>query len=250
MKNKNLIYKDNNIIDTGYRLSIHEQRLILLAISQINALEKLTDERIFTISASDYSSWFGSNKEECFRIMKEAMDNLSNNWITVLNTEGKNKKIRWISMKSEIMTNQSVEMRFTKDIAPYLSQLEGNFTRYKLLHVSEMKSVFSIRLYEMLMQWKSTRTLTLTVDKLRSNLQLTTKGYTAFGNIKQKIIDPAILEINRTSDIDASYELIKKANKVVEIKFSFEFKDALKAATEHREDIRERIKNMKNYLNL
>jgi hypothetical protein len=44
--------------------------------------------------------------------------------------------------------------------------------------------------------------------------------------------------------------LIKKANKVVEIKFSFEFKDALKAATEHREDIRERIKNMKNYLNL
>jgi plasmid replication initiation protein len=224
MPDKDLVYKDNKIVEASYRLTLTEQRIILFAISQVNALEKLTEDKVFTLSASEYSSVFGVDKKEAFREMKEAMDDLSERWVKVRANNDKKTEIRWISEKSTISYNQSIEIRFTTAIAPYLNNLKGNFTKYQLMNVSSMKSIYSIRIYEMLMQWKIKRMVTLTIDQLRERLEATTKGYEAFSNIKMKIIDPAILEINCCSDINASYELQKKGNKVLAVKFQYQFK--------------------------
>jgi plasmid replication initiation protein len=57
-------------------------------------------------------------------------------------------------------------------------------------------------------------------------LQVSDK-YPAFANVKQKVIDPAIAEINEFSDITANYELLKVGRKVVSVKFTFEFKPGI-----------------------
>jgi plasmid replication initiation protein len=90
-----------------------------------------------------------------------------------------------------------------------------------------MTSIYSIRIYETLIRWKQKKTVTLTVEQLKDRLQLTSKGYNLFGNIKQKVIDPAMDEIRSCSDIDPVYELIKTGNKVTSVKFSYNFKPGM-----------------------
>jgi plasmid replication initiation protein len=247
MADNSLIYKDNRIIEASYRLSIREQRLVLLAISQINALEMLNENKVITITASEYSSVFGVDQKNAFRDMKWAMDQLFNQFIKVIVSEDKTEAFRWLSKKSATLSNQSVEVRFTADIAPYLHNLKGKFTKYPFLNISGMASVFSIRLYEMLMQWKSKRTLTITVDDLKDRLEIADK-YKAFANLKQKVIDTALEEINACSDIVVSYEPIKRGRKVVSVRFDYEFKKGMEPVQEIKQGIQDVIKDIRRRL--
>jgi plasmid replication initiation protein len=243
MSDKSLIYKDNRIVEASYRLTLREQRLVLLCISQINALESLSENKIFTITAAQYSQAFGGDIKHSFRDITGAIDSLFERSIKVTVNEDKIEIFRWISKKSTVLSNQSVEVRFTPDIAPYLSNLKGNFTKYHFLNISGMASVFSIRLYEMLIRWKTKKVIVTGIDDLKEKLQISDK-YPAFANLKQKVIDVAVAEINTCSDICVSYELVKDSRKVVAIRFEYAFKDCANTKTY----IKETITNLKRLL--
>ncbi|MBV6621192.1 replication initiation protein, partial [Acinetobacter baumannii] len=46
-------------------------------------------------------------------------------------------------------------LRFTQDIVPLITRLEENFTKYEFQQVSRLSSSYAIRLYELLIQWRS-----------------------------------------------------------------------------------------------
>lgn len=248
MSHKNLIYKDNKIIEASYKLSLTEQRLVLLAISQVNSSKKLSENDVFVIYAKDYSSIFSISKDEAFREMKSAMKSLSSRWVKVIDDGDVKDEISWLSKRSSATSNQSIGIRFSTDISKYLCELTGEFTKYRLLNISGMKSAYSIRIYEMLMRWKSKRRLELTVEQLKDRLQLTAKSYENFGNIRQKIIDVAMTEIAECSDILPRYELIRRGNKVSLIRFEFEFKEEQAAEQLIRDESISAIKNIKKTL--
>lgn len=245
----NLIYKDNKIINASYKVTLNEQRLILLAISLVNPLEKLTDDNVITVSASEYSSVFGGETFESFREIKAALELLSTRWIKVIDTDNQTTKISWITLQSQIISDQAIQLRFTKEIACFLSDFKGGFTKYELANIKNMKSIFSIRIYELLMQWKKKGSMTISIDDLRFRLEIESKGYDSFGNIKQKIIDPAILEINNTSNIFINeIELIKKGKPVIAIKFSWTFTKKPDLELTSPENAQKMIQNIKNNL--
>lgn len=248
MKHNKLIYKDNKIINASYKVTLNELRLLLLAISRINSFDKLTRNTIVTITASEYSSWFGGEKREVYRDMKIALDLLFQRTINIIDTEEQITTIRWITLKSKNHLNHAVELRFTEEVANFLSDFTGEFTKYKLENIKDMKSIFSIRIYELLMQWKKTGIVKITVSELRYRLQINSKGYPKFGNIRQKILDPAIEEINQTSDIIAKYSVSKKGKTVDAIIFNFVFKDISKAKIENDEQAKNSIEYLKETL--
>ena len=248
MANKDLIYKDNRIIEASYKLSLIEQRIVLMAISKVNATETLTSEKIFKITSSEYSSMFGMSTDAAMREMRLAVKKLYDASIKVIDDEDGSEVFRWISRRKSTEKEQSVSIRFTADIIPYLHKLKGNFTKYQIVNISMMSSIYAIRLYEMLMQWKSKQALVITVDRLRDRLMLDSDSYKAFANIKQKVIDKAITEINDFSDISASYELIKTGKKVSSIKFNFAFKDKSLESKISKEDALRNLSNIKSML--
>ena len=247
MAGKSLIYKDNRVIEASYRLTLREQRLVLLAISQVKSLEKLNENRVFTITASEYAAMFGGDTKIAFRDIKVALDELFERYIKVIASEDKTEIIRWISKKSTTVSNQSVEIRFTPDIAPYLSNLKGNFTKYQLLNISGMSSIYSIRIYEMLMQWKCNHSLTLTIDQLKDRLQ-TGSSYPAFANLRQKVLDVAVTEINECSDIDVAYVLLKSGQKVESVRFGYTFKEGRGPKPSSKADTLDMLRDLKKGL--
>ncbi len=51
---------------------------------------------------------------------------------------------------------------------PYLSELTGRFTFYHINNIGKMSSTYAIRLYELLMQWKTTGKREIEIEWLKT----------------------------------------------------------------------------------
>jgi plasmid replication initiation protein len=101
---------------------------------------------------------------------------------------------------------------------PYLSELKGQFTRYKLEHIGNMTSIYAIRLYKLLMQWKTTGVREVEIEDI----------YPDMHNLKKRVIDPANKDINIHSNYPVSWTQRKTGRRVTHFIFSFAEKQPAK----------------------
>ena len=55
-KKKITVYKANQVIEAGYRLTLNEQRVVLACIAQVNSKEALLTTDKFELSAKDFAN--------------------------------------------------------------------------------------------------------------------------------------------------------------------------------------------------
>ena len=107
-------------------------------------------------------------------------------------------------------------MAFDPTLKPYLLGLKSNFTPYWLENILPMKSGYSIRLYELLRSYLNIGECIYTLNDLRARLEA---EYDRWDNLKARIIDKAIEEINEYTDIHAEYQTIRESYSVVAVRF-------------------------------
>jgi plasmid replication initiation protein len=149
-----------------------------------------------------------------------------------LNEKGTDKT-RWIYRKKYNDDEGSITLYFTDEILPFLSELKGNFTKYKLQYVSKFSSVHSIRIYELLVQWLSKGTREIEVDALKKMLGIEGK-YTRSSNFIEKVIKPSLSDINTHSNLNASFGVRKTGKRVSHIQFEFSIKNETKKIKEDK----------------
>lgn len=226
MNDKNLtVCKANALIEAGYRLSLNEQRIILACIAQVDSKEELLKTSKFEIHVKEFANLFNISEEATYSDLKEASKNLYNRSLTIYNPDPEQPELekletRWISSIGYIPTKGKLSLRFAHDILPYLSGLKGRFTKYELGHISNMTSVYGIRLYELLMQWKGTGKREIEIDWLKKQFELDA-SYDRMFDLKKRVIDPAVKDINKTSNINVKWEQRKTGRKVTHLIFTF-----------------------------
>jgi plasmid replication initiation protein len=117
-------------------------------------------------------------------------------------------------------------LTFAKDMLPYLSELKGQFTKYELKHIGNMTSIYGIRLYELLMQWKTTGKREIAIDWLKKQFEIDDK-YAAMKDFKKYVIDPAVNDINIHSNYQVSWTQRKTGRNVTHLTFTFAEKQPL-----------------------
>nr|WP_203172668.1 RepB family plasmid replication initiator protein [Moraxella osloensis] len=65
-----------------------------------------------------------------------------------------------------------------------LVELERNFTSYEIEQVANLQSRYAMRLYECLIRFKGSKTLTISLDDLRFRFGLLDNEYKAMGDLK------------------------------------------------------------------
>ncbi|MDT0478162.1 RepB family plasmid replication initiator protein, partial [Streptomyces sp. DSM 41014] len=111
-----------------------------------------------------------------------------------------------------------------------MTQLEKHFTSYQLEQVKDLSSIYAIRLYELMMQWRATgKTQQIPIDELRHKLGIEPDQYQKMSNFKDKVLDVAINQINEHTDIKASYEQHKEGRSITGFTFTFKPKQKPKA---------------------
>ncbi len=232
-KSKNItpektITKTNDLLRACYRLSLIEQRLILCCIAQIDSRKSYFNQpnkgsnHFYRVTAKDYAELFDLELKNVYTELKNAMNKL---WERSVFTKDKewNMRYRWVGSVKWNDEISAVELSFSHEIEPYLMGLHKNlrFTSYNMKNITQLKSTYSIRIFELFMQFKSTGMLDITIDEFKKLLDIEDK-YKQFSDMKKRIIDVSVNELEEKNNMTISYEVKKQGRKLHRIVFKFE----------------------------
>ena len=228
----NLVVKHNDLVTAGYAMTRHEQNLLLSCISQIDSRKRLEEGHVFTLTVEQARDLFynGNDQYNAYRDLKTASERLFERKIRIQLDNGKELLTRFVQSVIFDPDAGAVNIRFATDIYPYLSELEKNFTKYRLSNIVQLTSVYAVRLYELLICWlgQGLHNKEFDIDDFRRLMGIDDK-YSQFGELKKRVIDPAMEQINEFTDheIRVSYRKVGRVFRF--IAFSFNVKDREKS---------------------
>lgn len=232
MTKNELVVKSNHLIEASYQLTLNEQRVILLAITKIHRQKPLCAEDIFSISAADFSIYFDMDLNNTYQELIKVAERLYERTLIIHQPDPDfptltKTKTRWISSIDYIPETGTLRLMFAQKIVPYLSMLKEQFTKYPLVSVSSMSSIYAVRLYELLKQWSAVGKREVNLDWLKQQLEIQNE-YQRMFDFKKYVIEPAITQINKHSDLQVSYTQRKTGRVVTHFTFDFSPKLAIK----------------------
>ena len=230
MSKGNLVVKTNQLNSALQNLSLPEIRIIQLAI--VDARETntgLSTDKPLRIDALRYAEIFETTRQNGYQRMKDAEENLFNRRFSYIDDRGKLIKSRWVQQVTYLDDEGAIELVFTLAVVNGISRIDGAedfFTSYLLEQTASMDSIYSVRLYELLVQWVAAKNTPLfELEKFRDQLGVEAHEYKRMGNFKLRVLDLAVKEINEKSDIKVSYSQVKKGRTITGFKFKVLAKD-------------------------
>lgn len=228
--NQNLVVKSNRLNEALQTLSLPELRIIQLGI--VDARETgtgLHTDKPLRIDGKRYSEIFNTTLQNGYILMKQAEETLFNRRFSFINKEGNVVKSRWIQQIEYLDNQGAINICFTKAVVEAITRIDGFedfFTQYYLEQTAQLKSVYSVRLYELLVQWKvAGKTKLFEVQTFRSQMGVEDSEYKILADFKKRVLMPSIKEINDKTDLLVDFQQQKKGRTVTGFKFSVELKE-------------------------
>ena len=231
-----LVVKDNALMNASYNLDLVEQRLILLAIVEARESGKgINANDPLTVHAESYINQFGVARQTAYQALKDACDDLFARQFSYqeINERGntENVRSRWVSEVRYVDAEATVKLIFAPIVIPLITRLEERFTQYEMKQISELSTGYAIRLYELLICWRTTgKTPIIELADFRQKMGVLDAEYQRMYDLKKYVLEPSLKQINEHTDITASYEQHKKGRTITG--FSFKFKQKKKTGTE------------------
>lgn len=237
---RDLVVKDNALINASYNLDLVEQRLILLAIVEardsgrgINANDPLE------VHAESYVNQFNVARQTAYQALKDACKDLFVRQFSYqeINKRGNVENVlsRWVSEIRYIDDEATVKLVFAPAIVPLITRLEEQFTKYELQQISNLSSAYAVRLYELLIAWRSTgQTPIIELAEFRQKIGVLDDEYTRMGNFKDRVLNLAIAQINEHTDINVQCQQHKKGRNISGFSFTFKLKKVVIAHTKEQ----------------
>lgn len=221
---RTLITKSNYLVEAGYKLTLNEQRLVLSAISQIDGRKPIPKDKDFCITATEFSKMFNIPVKQSYEILEDTAAKLYERDLQTFDKNTKSRgRFRWVDGIKYWDGEAKITLSFSRHIIPYLTKLHEQFTTYDLKQISKLKTSYSIRFYELLIQFIKTGKREIKLDKLRKILEIN-EQYSRFYDLKKYVIEPSISEIKRSTDLTIEWDVIKTGRMVTGLIFIFEKK--------------------------
>lgn len=213
-----LVIQHNKLVQSSYRVTLQEKRLLLWLISQIRSEDK--DFKKYTLKISDFVKMLGlESNHNIYKELQHITKNLLSRVITIeLPEERKLIQLSFVSSSVYKYREGVVEFSFDPALKPYLLELNKHFTSFSLNAVIGFSSVHAIRIYELLKQYETIGNRRLTIASIRSYLGIGVLEYKTYAALKNRVLKIAQREINNKSDICFTYEENKTGRRVTSIK--------------------------------
>lgn len=228
------VVKTHRLIESAYSLSLLEQQMILFAIAHGREQDELMNGKIFTIRVSEFVRQFKIKDKNIYASLKEASDMFFNRRVRVVEYNQLSKtteviEYRWLQMHSYNDGEGTISIQFTDEVLKHITRIDGKlqkYTEYGFLNVTGLKTLYAIRLYELLRKNSFTGKYLVDVDWIREHFDIGDK-YERVRDITKYVIERSLEEINEKSDINASFECIRAGRVVTQYLFTIRFVDRL-----------------------
>ena len=236
MAKEPMVYQANPLIEGRREFSLIETRLFYLGLKGV--VPKLTNkdtvwtakeayERDFPVTiipTNELISLFGNDKY--YSTLSEICDKLAKKTVKVKGI-GKNGKEKFAiyPVFAELSYNSTdgLKIEFNSKMKPWLLDLADKpFTKLPFEQIWGLGSSYSIRLFELLLQYKNTKTRerVLTIEELRACLGIADGAYGGrTNNFRRFIVDASVRAINQATAYKIDYEPVKDGRRIVAFKF-------------------------------
>lgn len=223
------VYKNNKLNNAAIRLNGSEYKVYLNAIALVGGIDKkglyLQPDNlvnVYELSAKEFSEQMKIDIDNAYKILKVTADKLIKNQIIIEKPDlFETQVINIVDSATYNSRNGTIKIQFTQSLMQYLKQASNNFTLYNLREIADLTSIYAIRLYELIQQYKTTGYITRSLDQLRLIFGIGPTEYKFYGDFKRKVIGQAIKEISEKTDFSIQIDEIKESRKVVALKFMF-----------------------------
>ena len=222
-----LIVKDNALMNASYNLDLVEQRLILLAMLEARESGKgINANDPLTVHAESYINQFGVARQTAYQALKDACKDLFARQFSYQEKRERgraNITSRWVSQIAYIDETGTVEVIFAPAVVPLITRLEEQFTKYDIEQISGLSSAYAVRLYELLICWRTTgKTPIIDLTEFRKRIGVLDTEYQRIDVFKRGVLELALKQVNEHTDIIVKVEQHKTGRTITG--FSFKFK--------------------------
>lgn len=212
------VVKANEIIQKArFDLSLVEQKTFCYAVSKIKPSDIPGTE--YTFAINEYCDVCGikRNSGRTMGEVKDALKRLRDRSFYLVEPDGAYCLIGWLAKVQISPKSGKIRIKFDEDMQKYLMGLYDNYTQYSLLCVLPMRSSYSVRLYELLKSYSGLKQRQeFDIDDLKARIAA---PYDRFPDFRRYALEKAVKEINEFTDIEVSWEPIRRGRKVVKVCF-------------------------------
>lgn len=221
------ISKSNSFVEASYQMTLDEMRVLALTLGFFDPTNPKTG---FDLTVSDFCANFPEvNPDIAYVQVQNAIRKISKRWMTLVDNEKELTEVAFVTKRTYFKQEGRFYIEFHPDLVPYIANLKNRYTKYELVHIGAFTSTHTIRLYELMAQYKFTGYREISLDGLKDWLQISDK-YPIFYDFRKRVLSPAVDEINGKSDLSITVEPIKRGRRISALAFTIAEKSKIKTA--------------------
>jgi len=225
--NNYVVMANNMVLHSASNLSLNEMKLLRFVIMQTEKDEK--ELFTYTIPAKELAKMLEIKHKDFYKKLKTMTKHIMQEVIYI----GDDTNEEWLMFHWVDFCRYSkgqVTIKLSDELKPFLVDLRGNFTRYRISEIVSLKSIYAIRIYEILNSYLNDKNLphadvsieiSVSIDELRKATD-TEKKFERPYDFKRKVIDTAIKEINEKSQYHVTATPYKNGKAIVGFDFLIE----------------------------
>ena len=143
---KNFVVTKSNyfIKNSSYELSTEEQRIILTLSSMVQPEDE--SFKLYQIKIADFIEMLGISSQTKYTELPKITKELMRKVFEISDEEtGKLIQVAWLSAVVYEKNSGVIELEFSPHLKPYMLNLKGFYTKYKLHNVLSIKNKYSPR---------------------------------------------------------------------------------------------------------
>ena len=232
--NGQMIYQSNPLIESCKQMDIMTGRLFYTALMEITP--QLTPDNVkhdfqeIVVPAETIVRLFGGNKAY-YSKLEEIADRLMEQKVIIKDPDKETYDATNMFERMHFSAREGgLHILFTNSMKPHLLTLaDKQYTRIAAKTIFAMKSMYAIRLLELILQYQNINDFKkahciqryMTVDEIRFYLNVPdTKTYKRMSDFRRQVLDKPISDINEKTEYIVSYDVRKKGREVEGFNFS------------------------------
>ena len=217
---KDWIVLQNRVVECYRSMSLDEKRLFIMATPLARTTKISSNDPVF-ISSSEFSKECGIDLSTAYTALELASERLFTRFFGYTNAEGDRVKMRWLNKVIYKAGQGGSELYFTDEVLLLLREFDAlnPYTKYKKEVVLRLKKDYSLDFHHLAKKHQTMGGFQISLDELFEQLGLP-ESYQDLSNLKKRVIKPSLDEITTNTDIDLTYENVKRGRSVVGFKFT------------------------------
>ncbi len=214
----------NNFIKARYEITEQELKLVYAMFYKIQermqGRKYIQENEAVEFSSQELCYWLGIDKKQYHNIKL-----ITNRLMTrVLSIEDPEKKMFEMTHFIGYAKYENATLSIIPDIKllQHFIFLQDNFTKIPVITLLQLKNVYAIKMYNILLEYKNIRNvISMDIEDFRKLLQIE-KKYTASYDLKRYVLDVIQTELNTViKDLNFSYHLEKASRIYKKVVFQF-----------------------------